>query len=75
VFTTVTEAEATQGNTSGGSADTVDPGNVIVLPDSEPTPEAVAADPVPDELAAIIVAGEDAVEAHNAIALDEPTDD
>lgn len=65
VFTTVNEAEATATNTSGGSAE-VDPGNVIVLPDSGPTPEAVAADPVPDDLAAIVAAGEAAVEAHNA---------
>jgi hypothetical protein len=66
VFTTVTEADATQTNTSGGSADTVDPGNVIVLPETQPTPEAIAADPVSDVIAAIIEAGEQAVEDHNA---------
>lgn len=68
VFTTVTEPEAAPTNTSGGSAASVDPGNVIVLPETQPTPEAVAADPAPPELVAIVEAGAEAVAEHNEAA-------
>lgn len=68
VFTTVDTPEATPVNTSGGEAGAVDPSNVIVLPETQPTPAAVEADPVPPELAVIVADGAAAVEEHNAAA-------